>query len=79
MNFIASYVYSYEELVFVTEATRSATEWQWQNKNTDNKKKNKKEQVNKEKQYTNWQLYVQVYKLTMDSFVCTGILCVIKM
>ncbi len=37
MSFIARYVYTYEEFVFMTEATAVK---QWQNKNTDNKKKN---------------------------------------
>ncbi len=35
MSFIARYIYTYEELVFVTE-----TEEQWPDKNTDNKKNN---------------------------------------
>ncbi len=40
MSFIARYVYTYEEFVFVTEASTVfsvSTEWQWQDKNTDNK------------------------------------------
>ncbi len=55
LSFIARYIYTYEEFIFVTEA--SAVQ---QNKNTDNKII-KIEQVNRELQYTNWQLYVQVY------------------
>ncbi len=43
-------------------------------KNTDNKKKNEKEQVNKEKQYTNGQLYVQVYK-NGQFCMCRYIMC----
>ncbi len=64
MSFIARYVYTYKEFVFVTEATaRSATEWQWQNKNTDNKKKNLKEQV-----MNNIQIDNCVYRyITMDN------------
>ncbi len=47
MSFIARYVYTYEEFVFVTEAT--AVQQNDRTKNTENKKKNKKkEQVNKE-------------------------------
>ncbi len=48
-------MFTHEEFIFVTEA--SAVQ---QNKNTDNKII-KIEQVNRELQYTNWQLYVQVY------------------
>ncbi len=46
MNFIARYVYTYEEFVFVTEAVQQSDGDR--TKNTNNKKKNKKEQVNKE-------------------------------
>ncbi len=46
MNFIARYVYTYEEFVFVTEAVQQSDSDR--TKNTNNKKKNKKEQVNKE-------------------------------
>ncbi len=46
MNFIARYVYTYEEFVFVTEAVQPSDSDR--TKNTNNKKKNKKEQVNKE-------------------------------
>ncbi len=47
--FIARYVYTYEEFVFVTEASTVQQNDSDRTKNTDNKKKNKKiEQVNKE-------------------------------
>ncbi len=48
MSFIARYVYTYEELVFVTEATAVQQNDSDRTKNTNNKKKNKKVQVNKE-------------------------------
>ncbi len=49
MSFIARYVYTYEEFVFVTEATAVQQNDSDRTKNTENKKKNsKKEQVNKE-------------------------------
>jgi len=38
MNFIARYVYTYEEFVFVTEAVQQSD----RTKNTNNKKNNKK-------------------------------------
>ncbi len=40
MSFIGRYVNTYDEFIFRDRSYRSATEWQWQNKNTDNKKKN---------------------------------------
>ncbi len=45
MSFIARYVYTYEEYVFVTEATAV--------QQNDSDRNNKIEQVNKEEQYTN--------------------------
>ncbi len=45
MSFIARYVYTYEEYVFVTEATAV--------QQIDSDRNNKIEQVNKEEQYTN--------------------------
>ncbi len=59
MNFIARYVYTYKEFVFLTEATASQQNDSDRTINTDNKKKNSKEQVNKELQYINWQLYTE--------------------
>ncbi len=60
--FIARYVYTFEEFVFVTEVSTVQQNDSERTKNSDKKNKNKKiEQVNKEKQYSNWQLYVQVY------------------
>ncbi len=46
MSFIARYVYTYEEFVFMTEATAAQQNDSNRTKSTDNKK-NKKEQVNK--------------------------------
>ncbi len=48
MSFIARYVYTYEELVFVTEATAVQQNDSDRTKNTNNKENNKKVQVNKE-------------------------------
>ncbi len=48
MSFLVRYVYTYEEFVFVTEATAVQQNHSDRTKNTDNKKKNEKEQVNKE-------------------------------
>ncbi len=42
MSFIARYVYTYEEFVFVTEASTVQQNDSDRTKNTDNKKKNKK-------------------------------------
>ncbi len=53
MNFIARYVYTYKEFVFLTEATAAQQNDSDRTINTDNKKKNSKEQVNKELQYIN--------------------------
>ncbi len=65
---------TYEEFVFGTEATAVQQNDSDGTKNTDNKKKNEKEQVNKEKQYTNGQLYVQVYK-NGQCCMCRYIMC----
>ncbi len=46
MSFIARYVYTYEEFVFMTDATAAQQNDSDRTKNTDNKK-NYKEQVNK--------------------------------
>ncbi len=49
MSFIARYVYTFEEFVFVIEATAVQQIDTDRTKNIDNKKKkNEKEQVNKE-------------------------------
>ncbi len=48
MSFIARHVYTYEEFVFMTEATAVQQNNSDRTKNTDNKKKNSKEQVNNE-------------------------------
>ncbi len=47
MSFITRYVYTYDEFVFMTEASAVQQNGSDRTKNTDNKK-NKKEQVNKE-------------------------------
>ncbi len=62
MSFIARYVYTNEEFVFVTEA--STVQQNDRTINTDNKKKKKKNRASKSG--------ITIYKLTI---VCTGILC----
>ncbi len=71
MSFIARYVYLYDGFVFVTEDTAVQ-----QNDSDRTKTDNKK---NTQTRNNNIQMYNCMYRyITMDSFVCTGIVCVIE-